>query len=222
MGGSALYSHPLLPHYSSFSTSSTPNFRKSFLISLKGLFNLAEIRGVDAKSKGPNGNNSQPLDGRSSSSSSSNKEEILALFKRIQSSISKGDDSKKRNSKDSVFEALHQSRTPAKGKKVGKKGEKQKDSPKKEDEKTDRSSITGLKSTRPPSSFTRRSPIPTQPIPGNETEPENSEHVVDKFEEMKLAELKKVAKCNGIKGYSKLKKSELLELLIRSLGNTTS
>ncbi|GFP89619.1 hypothetical protein PHJA_001105600, partial [Phtheirospermum japonicum] len=192
------------------------------------------------KSEGPHGNYSQPLDGRSS-----NKEEILALFKRIQSSISKGDtsNSKKRiskvaednnnnNNSESILEVLHQSRTRGKGKNVSKKGEKfmaqQKDSPKKEEEKTDRLSATDLKPTRPPSSFMRRSPIPTQPSPRDEIEAEeerlherdgeNSEHLVEKFEEMKLSRLKEVAKCKGIKGYSKLKKSELVELLIRSLG----
>lgn len=76
------------------------------------------------KADGPE-DNPQSFDGRSSLSS--NKEEILALFKRIQSSISKGEtmNSKKRNSKaaedkpspsaESILEVLHQSRTRGKG-----------------------------------------------------------------------------------------------------------
>lgn len=66
----------------------------------------------------------QPSDARSSLSP--NKQEILALFKRIQSSISKGDNlnPKKRNSKaaednkpsaESILEVLHHSRTRGKG-----------------------------------------------------------------------------------------------------------
>lgn len=35
----------------------------------------------------------------------------------------------------------------------------------------------------------------------------------EEIETMKLAELKEVAKNKGLKGYSKLKKSEILELL---------
>uniref|UniRef100_A0A3Q7F3B7 Rho termination factor-like N-terminal domain-containing protein n=2 Tax=Solanum lycopersicum TaxID=4081 RepID=A0A3Q7F3B7_SOLLC len=35
-----------------------------------------------------------------------------------------------------------------------------------------------------------------------------------KIEEMKLPQLKELAKSRGLKGYSKLKKSELVELLI--------
>lgn len=93
-------------------------------------------------------------------------------------------------------------------------------------------------STRPPSSFTRRSPIPTLSSPredvepGNEAMPETARDEAElknetststtddeealKLEEMKLPQLKEVAKTKGIKGYSKLKKSELIELLLKS------
>lgn len=132
------------------------------------------------------------------------------------------------------------------GKTVGKKSDKfvapQKDSWKKED-RAEHLSTTDLKSTRPPSSFTRRSPIPTlsmanegiqtaenetllatptQSIPRDEIElkseglPATDDEQSLKLEEMKLVELKEFAKSKGIKGYSKLKKSELIELLIRS------
>ena len=43
-----------------------------------------------------------------------------------------------------------------------------------------------------------------------ETEKEDKPPLI---ETMKLAELKEVAKNKGLKGYSKLKKSEILELL---------
>lgn len=195
--------------------------------------------------------NPQSFDGRSSP----NKEEILALFKRIQSSISKGE---KRNSKvaedkpsaESILEVLHQSRTRGKAKNLGKKGGKlpsvRKESLNKE-ERMEHSSTMGLRSTRPPSSFTRRSPIPTlssqrdEILQKSETSPEtvkrdetqlknetllamdynNDQPPEIKFEEMKLAELKEVAKSKGIRGYSKLKKSELVELLISSLNNAS-
>ncbi|KAG6405105.1 hypothetical protein SASPL_132687 [Salvia splendens] len=197
-------------------------------------------------------------DGAQSSSLSPNKEEILALFKRIQSSISKGEtvNPKKRTPKpaedrlspspstsaESILDVLHQSRTQRsqqKGKSVAKKGDKfldtQKDSLK-EKESAAAAAAEHI-STRPPSSFTRRSPIrslsspreqvqsPTIAIPRDETELTNetsqidddSEHQAIKLAEMKLPELKEVAKSKGIKGYSKLKKSELVELLSKSL-----
>lgn len=49
-----------------------------------------------------------------------------------------------------------------------------------------------------------------------ESEPleETREHELKKLEDMKLTELKEIAKSKGIKGYSKLKKGELVELLI--------
>lgn len=66
------------------------------------------------------------VDGRSSFSP--DKEKILALFKRIQASISKGEtvNSKKRSSKiaddkpsaETILEVLHQSRTQRKGKTI--------------------------------------------------------------------------------------------------------
>ncbi|GER24646.1 F-box protein [Striga asiatica] len=88
------------------------------------------------------------------------------------------------------------------GKSTVNKGDKlvslQKDSPHKEKETTE------IKSIRPPSQFTQRSPTTDNSEDSNELE---------KFKKMKLAELKEVAKSNGIKGYSKLKKIELVELL---------
>ncbi|KAL7089173.1 hypothetical protein ACP275_13G172200 [Erythranthe tilingii] len=212
----------------------------------------------------PRAPNAEGQDGNypPSSSLSPNKQEILALFKRIQSSISKGDnvnskkrvsksaeDSSKPSSAESILEVLHQSRTQGKGKTVGRRGDKfaaqQKDSFKKE-EISELLSNVGLEKSRPPSSFTKRSPVPVlsgsidEVQPKNETLPETPSVIVpsdeielknerlvttevdkdeeqsEKFEDMKLAQLKEVAKSKGIKGYSKLKKSELVELLIRS------
>ncbi|KAH9623281.1 hypothetical protein KSS87_021065 [Heliosperma pusillum] len=77
------------------------------------------------------------------------------------------------------------------------------------------------KLTRLPSNFVKKSPIPSPTtLRGNEHNMADevglsSEAHSDakKLEEMKLGELKGIAKERGIKGYSKLKKSELLELL---------
>lgn len=76
-------------------------------------------------------------------------------------------------------------------------------------------------STRPPSNFVKKSPIPSPaPLRSNEIEVNNREKSISeadkessKVEGMKLSELKVLAKERGIRGYSKLKKSELIELL---------
>ncbi|KAL8460692.1 hypothetical protein ACS0TY_031493 [Phlomoides rotata] len=276
MGGSNLYLHSSIVQLPSFSAlRSTPSFGKP-AVSLREIGVRPLVWSIRAdgnrerpKKKPSQGrevpgaeDNPQSFDGRSSLTS--NKEEILALFKRIQSSISKGEalNPKKRNPKaaedkpspspsaESILEVLHQSRTQGKGKTVGTKREKfvppQRDSWKKED-RAEHLSTTGLKSTRPPSSFTRRSPIPTLSTANDEIQPENeallespplsiprdgielkSEGLAAnddqslQLEKMKLAELKEVAKSKGIKGYSKLKKSELVELLNRSLNVISS
>lgn len=78
------------------------------------------------------------------------------------------------------------------------------------------------RSTRLRSSFVKRSPIQS-PINSKEkvelkTETSVDNHVESeavKVEEMKLPQLKELAKSRGLKGYSKLKKSELVELLTR-------
>lgn len=81
-----------------------------------------------------------------------------------------------------------------------------------------------VKVFRPPSNFAKRTPIPTAlgpprgklPVSNSNKaleEMTEKEEKVSLIETMKLAELKEVAKNRGIKGYSKLKKSELLELL---------
>ncbi|XP_073058589.1 uncharacterized protein [Primulina eburnea] len=199
-----------------------------------------------ANKGGGTGDNSQSVDNKKPVSP--NKEEILAVFKRIQSSISKGEslNSKKSASKldedkpsaEAMLEALFQSRTPGKGKTIGKKGSKfpspQKDSQKNKITAEDSSTLS-LESpslplpppsefSRHPSTFVRKSPIPFVSSPRDTVEAKSETllatdgniEISKKFEGMNLTQLKEVAKSKGIKGYSKLKKSELVELLIRS------
>ncbi|KAL8140515.1 hypothetical protein V2J09_006536, partial [Rumex salicifolius] len=80
---------------------------------------------------------------------------------------------------------------------------------------------SALKAMRPPSSFMKKSPISSLSTEGIKsielTAVELSEGGVEEeplqLGKMKLTELKEVAKARGIKGYSKLKKSELVDLL---------
>ncbi|XP_057764229.1 SAP-like protein BP-73 [Salvia miltiorrhiza] len=255
MGACLLYPHSVL-QFPSVSAFRKPYFPireisdRSLVLSVraddgkKGRHKKNPYSGRAPKTEGAD-DTAQSFEGKSSLSP--NKEEILALFKRIQSSISKGEtvNPKKRTSKtvedkpspsaESILEVLHQSRTQRKGKSVGKKGDKFLDTQK---ESLKEESAAEHISTRPPSSFTRRSPIPSLSSPreqvqsGNETIPatpteltneisesidDDSDHQTMKLAEMKLPQLKEVAKSKGIKGYSKLKKSELVELLIKSL-----
>lgn len=144
-----------------------------------------------------------------------NKEEILALFRRIQSSISGESKGRTNNtSAESVLEVLRQSRKQVKGAfhDLGKitnretstvSGERKKDV--KKEEVVDFKS-TDAKISRPPSNFVKRSPIPFVERVEDEVKSEG-------LETMKLGALKELAKSRGIKGYSKLKKSELIKLL---------
>lgn len=83
------------------------------------------------------------------------------------------------------------------------------------------SPVADFKLVRPPSKFVKRSPIPS-PSGGNGSHlkveasqaiAETMELKFPSIEDMKLTELKALAKSRGFKGYSKLKKNELLELL---------
>lgn len=176
--------------------------------------------------------------------SSRKPEEIISLFRRIQASIAKGSaNPKKRSSRssedgssvDSVLNVLRQTRTKVKGKTARKDGDKilaqQRGSLRKEQKAND-SSVVDTKLTRPPSAFVRRSAIPlsNKGVPANlgservpatddkkELEiPQLKEIAPQKVEDMRLPELKELAKSKGIKGYSKLRKAELVKLLITS------
>jgi hypothetical protein len=86
-----------------------------------------------------------------------------------------------------------------------------------------RNALADFKLTRPHSNFTKKFSIPSPSTPGEKNAELNSEASEAKasgsiselpiVEEMKLTELKELAKSRGIKGYSKLKKGELLEFL---------
>ncbi|PKI56484.1 hypothetical protein CRG98_023122 [Punica granatum] len=167
-------------------------------------------------------------------------EEIISLFRRIQSSIAKGeseDPKKKRSSSsrgdkpaaESVLEIIRSSRKQTRDKGSLKGGSKliprQRGLPRREKgvEVEDIQSIENFRLTRPPSNFVKRSPIPFPSAPRgkdrlliSEVSPAVSETIasqLEKLEEMKLPELKELAKSRGVKGYSKLKKKELVELL---------
>ncbi|KAK3017912.1 hypothetical protein RJ639_002788 [Escallonia herrerae] len=164
-------------------------------------------------------------------SNSSNQDEILALFKRIQASISKGEGASSRNrnpkssdensSAESVLEVLRQSRKQvrASNKEGGKTSPRIRGLSKGEEIK-EYSPVVDQKLSRPPSVFVKRSPIPSAPSQrAVELKSEassvtaNKELGAEELEEMKLPALKELAKSRGMKGYSKLKKGELVELL---------
>ncbi|KAL0873843.1 hypothetical protein Bca101_023548 [Brassica carinata] len=155
-----------------------------------------------------------PSDEQSSGLSKSKQEEIISLFSRIQASISRGEsqgaDGKNSNESSgngslskAILDVLEKPRTKTEGDAgVGKEPSKR-------------------QVARPPSKFIKRSPTrPSASDPrGKLTITKSSMEETEKeekpplIETMKLAELKEVAKNKGLKGYSKLKKSEILELL---------
>ncbi|XP_063939521.1 rho-N domain-containing protein 1, chloroplastic isoform X1 [Daucus carota subsp. sativus] len=171
---------------------------------------------------------------QSSDSKSANQDEIISLFRRIQSSISKeetmtrkqssGSDEEK-PSPESLLDVLQQSSKQMKvANTLNERGEKVlsiREGHWKNDGKTDFPSVPDLKLTRPPSNFIKRSPIPSTLSSRPETEDNREsldagsekEFVSERVEVMKLPALKELAKSRGLKGYSKLKKSELIELL---------
>ncbi|XP_011039397.1 PREDICTED: SAP-like protein BP-73 [Populus euphratica] len=182
----------------------------------------------DEDSKSQSSDRKQPM--------SSNQAEIMALFRRIQSSISKGESTatkKKKASRseensptNSILEVLRHSTKDAKGPSTVREGNKvltQKRSASKDQKMQAEHALEDVKLTRPPSNFTKKSPIPSPSTPRENTTELNSEASEGKasnhklelpgVEKMKLTELKELAKSRGIKGYSKLKKGELLELL---------
>ncbi|CAN6920124.1 unnamed protein product [Brassica oleracea] len=143
--------------------------------------------------------------------SKAKQEEIISLFRRIQASISKGEESQGTDEKNGLASSGNESLSKA----ILDVLEKPRD-------KTDGDAGVRIEPpkrqvARPPSSFAKRSPTrPSAPgqrgkLPITKSSMEETEK--EEIETMKLAELKEVAKNKGLKGYSKLKKSEILELL---------
>ncbi|KAI4368124.1 hypothetical protein MLD38_016718 [Melastoma candidum] len=161
-------------------------------------------------------------------------EEIISLFRKIQSSISKGEkagseddipeDDKEKPAAESVLEIMRRSRNKAKNKIQANQANREKTkfnavrkmriSPPKMDKEVQ--PIPILEVPRLPSNFVKRSPIPFPSAPrGRANVPdEGNGFGLQKLNGLKLDELKELAKSRGLKGYSKLKKMELVQLLI--------
>ncbi|CAD5328369.1 unnamed protein product [Arabidopsis thaliana] len=131
----------------------------------------------------------KPSDRRTSNPSKSNQEEIISLLKRIQSSISKGESRGVEEEKNSDESSKEKPLTKAildvleKSRKKTEGDTSVKEKPPKRQ----------VELPRPPSSFVKRTPLSSSASGPRE--------------------LKEVAKNRGIKGYTKLRKSELLELI---------
>ncbi|KAK1303037.1 SAP-like protein BP-73 [Acorus calamus] len=162
-------------------------------------------------------------------SKSSSQEEIIALFRRIQSSISKEGSvrtknrrpikTKERQSSESVLEVLRQ--YPPKKQERGNVQPVLKD--KGSTKEVDEVQVLSGGSQRGEKTEDNKSPIPSPSTPKEEivmisgggltavvTE-EASER--PRLDALKLPELKELARSIGLKGYPKLKKGELVELL---------
>ncbi|KAJ7947143.1 Rho termination factor, putative isoform 1 [Quillaja saponaria] len=198
--------------------------------------NLSRRKSASGRTTNGDGNK-RPQSSDGKKFNSSDQEDIIALFRRIQSSISKGDSEssnkrssnlqKEKPSSESILDVLRESGKELKAKaktsnRVGPKAlTKKRVVSRKEKEVQNNPPVTDLKLTRPPSNFVKKSPIPSLSTPrGKVLNHEASSAIMgrkevhlQRVEEMKLSELKELAKCRGIRGYSKLKKSELVELL---------
>ncbi|KAF7803290.1 SAP-like protein BP-73 [Senna tora] len=168
-------------------------------------------------------------------SKSSDQQEIIALLRRIQISISKRDSQQgqgiktssnpekdKPYSSESILDVLRESGKEVEGKISNGDTEKVLTKTRGVSRKkkvAEHPQETKFKLTRLPSSFVRKSPIPS-PSPSAPREVVLDLNDEDKqvqaerrLEKMKLTELKELAKSRKIKGYSKLKKGELIDIL---------
>ncbi|CAH8345390.1 unnamed protein product [Eruca vesicaria subsp. sativa] len=148
--------------------------------------------------------------------SKSKQEEIISLLSRIQASISKGESqgAEEKNGHASygdeslskaILDVLEKPRTKTEGD-AGVRKE-----PSKRQVARPPSSFAKRSSTRPSASDPRgKLPITKSSKALEDAEKEENPPLI---ETMKLAELKEVAKNRGLKGYSKLKKSEILDLI---------
>ncbi|MBA0869104.1 hypothetical protein Goshw_023197 [Gossypium schwendimanii] len=199
-------------------------------------------KGSGPKKSSNNAPGSKEIDENEKSSSgikapkSSSKEEMIALFRRIQSSISKGkpgraksksfSSSEDKSTAESVKDVFRESRMNVEGTR-SKKGTKalrwrSSISKKSKVEKKATVETEEFNLSRPPSNFIKRSPIP-HPTALRTKTPERNNEVVStdgkgselaNMKKLKLSELKELAKGRGIKGYSRLRKTELLQLLM--------
>ncbi|KAE9594523.1 hypothetical protein Lal_00001197 [Lupinus albus] len=190
-------------------------------------FTNSSIRSDDHKRR-------QTFDGKKSKPSEN--QEIIDLFKRIRSSISKGvsqksgkKSSKANNDKPSIESILDILGDPMKVKgKTSNKGKEQDLTKRiglttKQQEVKEHQHVSEFKLIRPPSNFVKKSPITSlstsrgmgiglhnDPLPAIIG---NKQAQSERLEELKLAELKELAKSRGVKGFSKLKKGELIKTL---------
>lgn len=117
------------------------------------------------------------------------------------------------------FSSLSTEKTARKEGKKTTMQRRRRDSLRKEPKTELSSSPPPLLLTRPTSNFVRKSPIPS--LVQESVDLKNrvdfkrtaAEAAVQELEKMKLSQLKEIAKCNGIKGYSRMKKAELIKLL---------
>ncbi|WCJ27231.1 Rho termination factor [Euphorbia peplus] len=158
---------------------------------------------------------------------SAKQEKITALFRRILSSISKAEAKRAKLTQDN----FSQESQPGSTQKVHQQSQKQvkvsattksrkgdQELPRKQrfprnkdkiQVKTQHSAAS-FSTTRPTSNFVKKSPIPRPSIIRGKPKGEEKDLPL---EQMKLTQLKEMAKSRAIKGYSKLKKGQLLELL---------
>ncbi|KGN65614.1 hypothetical protein Csa_019894 [Cucumis sativus] len=180
------------------------------------------LPGKARKSESSSRKTETPKDEESVKKSETNdQEEVIALFRKIQTSIAKEsassiDEESRKDENASILETLRESRKQLKGKTSKKAGAKVLRSKGKSEEKEmhDPSPppAADFKLVRPPSKFVKRSPIPLK-VDASQAIAESRELKFPSTENMKLTELKALAKSRGIKGYSKLKKNELMEIL---------